>query len=226
VGQGRQQALPAEQSGVRIMNPTQCPTCQSPEPRLHPAVSGGGEVTGICPDSFHDKATVPPETVAAISRFKREAQAAMRGDNEWHPPGFEGNMFDPDAEPIPYTIAEDVNMAAPIPPEYAAAHEFLTDVFGENGYTPDAVGQLVEVFIPCLRIMCDPDHPWDPEGKTWRRAGRLGVLTDARKKFERLWERYWIHYTPHPDSGYDAINFIAFVLRSDDNRWNEWGEPG
>jgi flavin-dependent thymidylate synthase len=40
-----------------------CPTCTSPEPRLHPAVSGGGEVTRICQDPFHspglDK-TQPP----------------------------------------------------------------------------------------------------------------------------------------------------------------------
>ncbi len=32
---------------------THCPTCESPEPSLHPAVSGGGEVTHICDDPFH-----------------------------------------------------------------------------------------------------------------------------------------------------------------------------
>lgn len=30
-----------------------CPTCDSPDPRAHPAVSGGGEVTNICPDPYH-----------------------------------------------------------------------------------------------------------------------------------------------------------------------------
>jgi hypothetical protein len=31
-----------------------CPTCGSPEPRLHPAVAPDGEVTTICTDKFHD----------------------------------------------------------------------------------------------------------------------------------------------------------------------------
>ena len=33
---------------------TECPTCRSPEPRLHPAVAPDGEVTHICKDKFHD----------------------------------------------------------------------------------------------------------------------------------------------------------------------------
>lgn len=32
---------------------TRCPTCMSPEPRLHPATQAEGEVTHICPDPFH-----------------------------------------------------------------------------------------------------------------------------------------------------------------------------
>jgi hypothetical protein len=33
-----------------------CPTCESPEPRLHPATQAEGEVTHICPDPFHGAA--------------------------------------------------------------------------------------------------------------------------------------------------------------------------
>ena len=33
---------------------TECPSCGSPEPRLHPAVAPDGEVTHICKDRFHD----------------------------------------------------------------------------------------------------------------------------------------------------------------------------
>lgn len=33
--------------------PTTCPTCQAPEPRLHPATQAEGEVTHLCPDPFH-----------------------------------------------------------------------------------------------------------------------------------------------------------------------------
>src|SRR6266436_2000574 len=91
--------------------------------------------------------------------------------------------------------------------------------------TPDAVGQLTEVFLPCLRIMCE--RPWDPNGATWRKSGIFGALTDAKKKWERFWERTWPHGKRHDDSGFDLINYIGFVMRSDpDSRWAEWGEPG
>jgi hypothetical protein len=89
---------------------------------------------------------------------------------------------------------------------------------------PDAVDQLVEVFLPCLRIMCS--RPWSPDGATWRRSGVLGILTDCKKKFERLWERGWIHGKRHDDSAFDLINYLGMYLRSADNRWGEWGEPG
>jgi len=32
---------------------TRCPTCDSPDPTLHPAVQNGGEVTKECEDHFH-----------------------------------------------------------------------------------------------------------------------------------------------------------------------------
>ena len=90
--------------------------------------------------------------------------------------------------------------------------------------TPDAVSQLTEVFLPCLEIMCK--RPWDPTGATWRKSGVLGILSDAKKKFERLWERGWKYGVRHDDSAYDLINYVAFYMRSEDNRWGEWGEPG
>lgn len=36
---------------------TRCRTCDSPDPRTHPAVGGGGEVTSLCPDPFHSGQT-------------------------------------------------------------------------------------------------------------------------------------------------------------------------
>jgi hypothetical protein len=89
--------------------------------------------------------------------------------------------------------------------------------------TPDAISQLLEVFVPCLKIMCE--RPWDPNGGTWRKSGVLGILSDARKKFERLWERGWKRGKRHDDSGFDLINYVGFYLRSEDNRWGDWGEP-
>jgi hypothetical protein len=90
--------------------------------------------------------------------------------------------------------------------------------------TPDAVQQLTQVFLPCLRIMCE--RPWDPNGGTWRRSGFFGILTDVRKKFERLWERGWQHGKMHDDSAYDLINYLGMYLRSDKEPWGEWGPPG
>lgn len=91
--------------------------------------------------------------------------------------------------------------------------------------TPDAIEQMVDVFLPCLKIMCE--RPWAPDGSTWRRSGVLGALSDVRKKFERLWERGWKRGVRHDDSGYDLINFVGFYMRSEENpRWGDWGEPG
>lgn len=103
----------------------------------------------------------------------------------------------------------------------ASSYEFL-DKIGLVP-TPDAVEQLAEVFVPCLAIMCR--RGWDPNGGTWRRSGVLGILGDVRKKFERLWERGWTRGVRHDDSGLDLINFVGFYMRSEDNRWGEWGEP-
>jgi hypothetical protein len=103
-----------------------------------------------------------------------------------------------------------------------AAVEFLDRCSLEA--TPDAIDQLTEVFLPCLRIMCE--RPWSPDGATWRKSGVLGILSDVRKKFERLWERGWKNSVRHDDSAFDLINFVGFYLRSEDNRWGEWGEPG
>lgn len=92
------------------------------------------------------------------------------------------------------------------------------------GVTPDAIDQLTQVFLPCLRIMTE--RPWDPEGNTWRESGVLGILTDCRKKFSRLWERGWKHGKRHDDSALDLINYLGFYMRSvADSGWGEWGNP-
>lgn len=103
-----------------------------------------------------------------------------------------------------------------------AAREFMQMCGMEP--TADSISQMTEVFIPCLRIMCE--RPWDPRGGTWRAAGRLGALADLKKKFDRVWYRYWLCNKPHIDSILDLINYAGFALRSEDDRWGSWGEPG
>jgi hypothetical protein len=196
-------------------DPYMCPTCQSPEPRLHPAVSDGGEVTGICPDPFHGKIPVPPEAFSALRKSKQELQAAVRGDDTWRHP----DVYDEDE--VNEQLDEIHGVAPTMKPEYVAAHKFLAEVFGEDGYNADAVGQLVEVFIPCLRIIIE--HDWD---ELWRKGGLLSVMDDVYKKFERYWLRTWNQGKRHDDSGFDLINFTGFSLRADPHsRWGERGEP-
>jgi len=89
--------------------------------------------------------------------------------------------------------------------------------------TEDAIDQLTLAFLPCLRIMCE--RPWDPNGATWRASGRLGILSDVRKKFERLWYRGWVNGARHDDSGFDLINYVGFYLRSNGSLWGQWGDP-
>jgi hypothetical protein len=153
----------------------------------------------------------PEDMAEAIERFKQDAQATLRGDDRWRHPDL-------------YPANEEVNMEAPAPEIYKHAHAFMEAVFGEDAYTPDSIGQLVEVFYPCLRIMVE--RGYEPTGALWRRAGILGTIWDVRKKFERFWFRTWTLGIRHDDSGFDLINHTAFALRIDpDSRFGDAGEP-
>jgi len=104
---------------------------------------------------------------------------------------------------------------------YEAGERFLR--FSGLEPTPDAVRQLTQAFLPCLRIMCE--RPWNPDGETWRKSGRMGLLTDIRKKFERLWERGWMMGKRHDDSVLDLINYLGMYIRAGESHWGEWGNP-
>jgi hypothetical protein len=149
-----------------------------------------------------------PDLSEAIEQAKRDLQATVRGDDAWRHPDL-------------ITTEDIVNMAAPMPIEYRAAHDFLSAIFGPDGYPPDTVAQLVEVFLPCLKIMVD--HNW---GELWRKAGFNSLMVHTGSKFERYWERTWIQGKRHADSGFDAINFLGFTLRADpDDIWGTRGKP-
>jgi hypothetical protein len=91
--------------------------------------------------------------------------------------------------------------------------------------TPDAADQLAEVFLPCLRIMCE--RGYDPNGANWREGGWRSQLVDTRKKFKRLWFHAWIKGKFVPDHGFDMINYIGFYqrLKLSGEPWGDWGEP-
>jgi hypothetical protein len=108
--------------------------------------------------------------------------------------------------------------------EQRAAVAFFK-AMGISDPTPDAVGQLLEAFVPCLRIMCE--RGYDPTGATWREGGWRSQLVDVRKKFKRLWFHGWIKGRFVPDHGFDLINYVGYYQRLQMNGkpWGEWGEP-
>jgi hypothetical protein len=165
-----------------------------------------------------------------IEHAKKELKSAARGDpDSWRHP----DIY-PDAEDQVWIKRhreynekqangemDELHGVAPMPIEYRAAHDFLSAIFGANGYPPDTVAQLVEVFLPCLKIMVD--HDW---GELWRKAGFNSLMVHTGSKFERYWERTWIQGKRHADSGFDAINFLGFTLRADPNDiWGVRGKP-
>jgi hypothetical protein len=91
--------------------------------------------------------------------------------------------------------------------------------------TPDAVGQLVEAFLPCLKIMCE--RGYDPNGANWREGGWKSQLVDIRKKFKRLWYHAWIKSTFVVDHPRDMINYLGYYIRLEmkGEPCGDWGEP-
>lgn len=119
-----------------------------------------------------------------------------------------------------------INMAAPVPEIYRISRKFLEDVFEGREVPPDAVGQLVEAFLPCLRIIVGRNY--NPNGATWQRAGRKGLVREILKNTDRIRDRDWLGNTRDEDSAHDLINFCGFYLRSilmDQDNWGYWGEP-
>lgn len=105
-----------------------------------------------------------------------------------------------------------------------AARTFFKSI-GIDDPSMDAIAQLLNVFVPCLTIMCE--RGYDREGLTWREGGWRSQLVDVRKKFKRLWFHGWIRGIFVKDHPIDMINYLGFYVRSGTagEPWGEWGEP-
>lgn len=92
--------------------------------------------------------------------------------------------------------------------------------------TQDAIDQLAEVFLPCLRIMTT--RGYDPDGATWRANGWRGMISKILDKSERIMFHGWKHGRFHADSVLDIINFAGFYyrLKHTGEPWGTRGEPG
>jgi hypothetical protein len=92
--------------------------------------------------------------------------------------------------------------------------------------TPDAIGQLVEVFLPCLRIMAE--RGYDPEGKSWRDKGWRDQVVEILERADRIHFNSWAHSRFDENNARDLINYCGFYLRlrGKGERWGKWGEPG
>lgn len=172
-----------------------------------------------------------PNPTGAIEDAKAKLRAAVRGDDQWLDGGVlrrgtEGDMFEGPAWVDDSEDEENMNMIAPTPKIYKHAHAFLGAVFGEDKYTPDAVAQLVDAFVPCLRIMIERDYR--PNGATWQRAGRKGLVRELLKYTDRLHDRDWLGNTPDRGSAEDMVNYAGMYMRACKDgldNWGFWGEP-
>jgi hypothetical protein len=91
--------------------------------------------------------------------------------------------------------------------------------------TPDSVNQLIEAFLPALRIMCE--RGYDPNGDTWIRKGWRGLVCDILGKAGRIRYRSWLQNKFDRDSAMDLINFAGFYVRLENQGapWGDWGGP-
>lgn len=76
------------ESGLR------CSTCDSPEPRLHPATQAEGEVIALCPDLFHgdpyaggiDAPVIPPRAKVrlpeSVTKLRKRSRAGSSSTEE------------------------------------------------------------------------------------------------------------------------------------------------
>lgn len=93
--------------------------------------------------------------------------------------------------------------------------------------TPDAVSQLAEAFLPCLRIICE--RGYNAQGASWQEQGWRGQLYEIMKRSRRLEFFGWHGRKVHVDSARDIINYAGFLIRQwfadPDTVWGEWGDP-
>lgn len=109
--------------------------------------------------------------------------------------------------------------------EETAARQFLKDV-GIDDPAPDVIGQLLDVFVPCLLII--HERGYDPNGQSWRQWGWRGQLVEIRKRCERLWFNSWKHNRFDTNNAFDIINYAGFYLRlgNEGEPFGEFGSPG
>lgn len=108
--------------------------------------------------------------------------------------------------------------------DVSAAYEFL-DHMGMNNPTPDMVEQLLDAFVPALRIMYE--RGYDPNGGTWREGGWRSIVQELRKKTFRIWHKSWRNSEFDADNGVDLINYAGYYhrLKCSGMPFGDWGEP-
>jgi hypothetical protein len=108
---------------------------------------------------------------------------------------------------------------------HQAAADFLRAVDLEPN--PDAIEQLADAFLPCLRIICTRGHASD--GSLWKEAGWRGLLSELIKKMDRVQFLDWLHMMDASHELPDIINYAAMLLRSRHSipaYGPKFGEPG
>lgn len=121
----------------------------------------------------------------------------------------------------------NMNMMAPIQHEWTLSRDFLEAVFAGQSIPGDAVSQLVQGFLPCLKIIIERGYATD--GRTWEAGGWRGLLHEMIKKMDRVQFLDWQHAIGASHEMPDIINYGAMYMRSRNNLlpWGTlFGEPG
>lgn len=92
--------------------------------------------------------------------------------------------------------------------------------------TPDAVDQLIEAFLPALKIISE--RGYDPKGASWRECGWRGQVYEIVKRCKRLMFNSWTHSRHDANNALDLMNYAGFYLRlrNEGAPFGDWGEPG
>jgi len=104
--------------------------------------------------------------------------------------------------------------------------DYAEEVLGVCGIpvSDDSMRQA-EVMVAALQLF---HLRSERHGDVWKASGWQGMLVDARKKVERLWNEFMAQseIPEDLDSAYDAINYLAFFIRAQHedvgSTWN-WG---
>ena len=178
-----------------------CPTCDSPQPSMHPAIGGGGEVTGLCSDPFHS-GTPTPEAVSLVPDDDRLRTLGEDRSVQWLEDlnaaierVWPGSGWTPTEQPQPDLIAQVMaELGVTDPAEVLDALGALLRLAAESEQNAEKLKRSKELFLVAARrgdkaeSECDEARA-EVERQAQQLAQRLVGLERERDEARAGWER-------------------------------------